>query len=451
MKNGQIAYILKNFPKLSETFIASEIYRLEKLGVNLNLFVLKKPSESIKHKSIEKIMAKPFYLPETTSLTKTTLRSWLKLHFKDFSKSFFAVMKKRPLGFLKAASLAIGQTFRSQHSLFSYKKTYLKEFLQACGIADQILQNPEIKHLHAHFAHGATTVAWFVSMMTGRKFSFTGHAKDIYLESLNPAGLLKRKMDAAEFVVTCTKSNQKHLEAISDTKIHCLYHGLSTDFTELLENKNAISTRQNGKLRALAVGRLVMKKGLDVFVEACSILQQRNIDFEAVIVGEKGDASKLVEQKIAENNLGEKIRLTGSVPQSGVFEEIRKATMFCLPCRILENGDRDGIPNVMMEAMWCGLPVVTTNISGIPEIIRNNENGIMVNPEDATALADAMQKIHEDKNFAKRFSAAAIETVKEKFDGDVTAVFLANLFDEVVSRKTEEKLPAKNAKLRESF
>lgn len=441
MKNGQIAYILKNFPKLSETFIASEIYRLENLGADLNLFVIKKPSENLKHKMIEKIKAKPFYLHETTSLTDSTLRGWLKLHFKDFSKSFFAVMKKRPFGFLKAASKAIGQTFRSRHSLFSYKKTYLKEFLQACGIAEQILQTPEIKHLHAHFAHGATTVAWFVSMMMGLKFSFTGHAKDIYLESLNPAGFLKRKMDAAEFVVTCTKSNQKYLEGISTTKVHCLYHGLSADFTNLLEAEKEISALRNGKLRALAVGRLVQKKGLDVFVEACSILQERNIDFEAVIIGEKGDASKLVEQKIAENNIGEKVRLLGSLPQSGVFEQLRKSTMFCLPCRILENGDRDGIPNVMMEAMSCGLPVVTTNISGIPEIIENGENGIMVNPEDAVALADAMQEIHTDKIFAQRLSAAAKETVKEKFDGDVTANYLANLFYKIIEQG-EEKLPA---------
>ncbi len=448
--NGQIAYILKNFPKLSETFIASEIYRLENLGVDLKLFVLKTPGENLKHKMIEKINAKPFYLPETTSLTDSTLRGWLKLHFKDFSESFFSVAKKRPIGFLKAFYQAARQSIRARSSFFSLKKTYLKEFLQATTIADQILQTPEIKHLHAHFAHGATTVAWFVSLMTGRKFSFTGHAKDIYLDSLNPAGWLKRKMDAAEFVVTCTKANQKHLEAISKTKVHCLYHGLSTDFTDLLTEENEISALRNGHLRALAVGRLVEKKGFDVFVEACSILKQRGVDFEAIIVGEKGEHSQIVNQKIAENNLGESIKLTGGMSQTKLFQQFRQATMFCLPCRILENGDRDGIPNVMMEAMSCELPVVTTNISGIPEIIRNGENGIMVNPEDAHAFADAMQKIHEDKLFAKRLSAAAKETVKAKFDGDVTANYLANLFAEVIyTEQGEEKLPAKNAKLRE--
>ncbi len=452
MKNGKIAYILKNFPKLSETFIASEIYRLENLGVEPELLVIKKPSENLKHKMIEKITAKPFYLPETTSLTDSTLQGWLKLHFKDFSSSFFSVVKKRPIGFLKATGKAIGQTFRSRHSLFSYKKTYLKEFLQACAVAEQILQKPEITHLHAHFAHGATTVAWFAAMMTGLKFSFTGHAKDIYLESLNPAGLLERKMNAAEFVVTCTKANQTHLEAISTTKVHCLYHGLSTDFTDLLETEKGISGERNGKLRALAVGRLVQKKGLDVFVDACSILQKRNVDFEAVIVGEKGDASKIVEQKIAENGLRGKIHLMGSMPQSGVFEELRKATMFCLPCRILENGDRDGIPNVMMEAMSCGLPVVTTNVSGIPEIIKNGENGIMVNPEDANALADAMQKVHEDKLFAKRLSEAAKVTVKQTFDGDVTASYLSNLFFEIIeSEQWQAECTAKDVELRQSY
>ena len=125
--NGQIAYILKNFPKLSETFIASEIYRLENLGVDLKLFVLKTPGENLKHKMIEKINAKPFYLPETTSLTDSTLRGWLKLHFKDFSESFFSVAKKRPIGFLKAFYQAARQSIRARSSFFSLKKTYLKE------------------------------------------------------------------------------------------------------------------------------------------------------------------------------------------------------------------------------------------------------------------------------------------------------------------------------------
>jgi glycosyltransferase involved in cell wall biosynthesis len=430
-----IAYVLKNFPKLSETFIASEIYRLEQLGVKLKLFVIKPSGETLRHAVVEKIQAKPFYLPATGSLSETSLAQWLRSHLPDFLPDVLKVFRRNPLRTIKAAKFALGQSIRARKTFFSFpKKTYLKEFLQACAIAARIQENAEIKHIHAHFAHGATTVAWMTATMTNLKFSFTAHAKDIYLESLNPAGLLSRKMDAAEFVVTCTQANRKHLRNLSKTPVHCLYHGLTEDFAELLKTDNSDKHERNGHLQALAVGRLVEKKGLDTFVEACAILRRRKINFEAVIVGESGDNEARIKRLIDANNLHQKIKLAGAMPQNKLFTEYHRADVFCLPCRVLENGDRDGIPNVMVEAMSCGVPVVTTNVSGIPEIIKNGENGLLVAPDNPLALADSLEKIYVDKNLSDKLSRAALNTVKEKFDGEASARKLAGIFRETLRK-----------------
>ena len=430
-KTQKIAYILKNFPKLSETFIASEIYRLERLGIDLRLLVIKPSSESSRHTVIEKIAAEPFYLPATTSLSETTLAKWLRLHLPDFWSSVVTVCKKKPLGVLRAARFALGQSIRARRGVLAWpRKVYLKEFLQSAAMAEQILQDEEISHIHAHFAHGATTVAWMASLITNLEFSFTAHAKDIYLESLNPANLLARKMDAAKFIVTCTEANRTHLEALSNTPVHCLYHGLTVDFVDLIDSSNTKRHERNGHIRALAVGRLVEKKGLDTFVRACAILKRRNVNFEAVIIGESGDAETKILQYIDENDLSKQIQLTGAMPQTQLFAEYQRADVFCLPCRILENGDRDGIPNVMVEAMACGVPVVTTDVSGIPEVIKDGKNGLLVKPNDPIALADSLEKIYLDKSLAARLSRAALETVRERFNGEVSALKLASLFNQ---------------------
>jgi glycosyltransferase involved in cell wall biosynthesis len=167
-------------------------------------------------------------------------------------------------------------------------------------------------------------------------------------------------------------------------------------------------------------------------VEACGILRSRAVPFEAVIVGEHGEHEPEIRRRIDALNLGDSVRLAGPMEQSRLFEEYRSAGVFCLPCRVLENGDRDGIPNVLMEAMACGLPVVTTPVSGIPEIIRDGVNGRLVPPDDPAALADALMRLAADPRRAESLSAAARLTVRERFDGERFAAELAALFGEVL-------------------
>lgn len=426
-----VAYILKGYPRLSEMFIASEIYRLERLGLSLRLYVIKPSDEQERHGIVERITASPQYLPRTGSLSATSLARWLKAHLKDFLPALRRVARRRPVGFARAACAAFAQAVRARRSRLAWpRKLYLKEFFQAAAIADKLLTESDVRHLHAHFCHGATTVTWLAAMMTGLPFSFTAHAKDIYCESLNPAGLLRRKMRAARFVVTCTDANREHLLKIEPgAKVHCIYHGLNAEFAGLLKQPQA-HEKAHRPLRALGVGRLVPKKGFDVLVEACGILRRRNVDFETLIVGEYDEHEAELRRLIDKLGLENHIRLTGPLEQTRLYEEYRRAGVFCLPCRVLENGDRDGIPNVLMEAMACGLPVITTPVSGIPEIISDGVNGQFIPPNDPEALADALLRLSDNPHVADSISREAQATVRERFDGERFASQLAELFRE---------------------
>jgi ABC-type multidrug transport system fused ATPase/permease subunit/glycosyltransferase involved in cell wall biosynthesis len=426
-----VAYVLKGFPRLSEMFIASEIYRLEQMGQGLKLYVLTPPDESMRHEIVDRIQTKPDYLPATTSLSTTRLLPWLRKNLPDFLPGIGRVLSHYPKGTLRAAGAALAQSLRARPRFWSIpKKQYVKELLRATALADRLSRAPEVYHLHAHFSHGTTTVTWLASLITGLPFSFTAHAKDIYCESLNPARLLSRKMDAAEFVVTCTEANRKHLQGLSSTLVHRIYHGLNADFSRLLREQVSAPKRNGGHLRVLAVGRLVSKKGFDTLIDAGAILKNVGVSFETLIIGESGEQETELRNRIARHGLEAHIHLAGPGTQSQLLREYQQATVFCLPCRVLKNGDRDGIPNVLMEAMSCGLPVVTTDVSGIPELIRHGVNGLLVPPDDPEAMAGALQRLFHDPRFAQSLGSEAVKTIKENFDGEATTQELAKLFSE---------------------
>jgi glycosyltransferase involved in cell wall biosynthesis len=443
-----VGYVLKGYPRISELFIASEIWRLEQLGLPLRLFVLKPADETEHHPVVDKIEATPSYLPETTSLSGVGVRQWLRENFASFRPALGRVARRHPLRTLRTAAAAAGQSIRARDGLRP-RSIYLKEFLQAADVADRLLQARDVRHLHAHFAHGTTTVTWFASMLTKLPFSFTGHAKDIYRESLNPAGLLRRKMRAATFVVTCTGANQEHLRRVEpNADVHLVYHGLNADFAALLPAFTAhadhpeqawhqaavaagtvaqVSAPDVAPLRVVAVGRMVPKKGFDVLVDAVAELTGRGVELELVIAGEDGPDAATIRRQVAER-CPDVVQFTGPLSQCELLTLYRGADVFALACRVDADGDRDGIPNVMVEAMAAGLPVVSTAVSGIPELIRDGENGLLVPPEDPGALASALLRLASDVSLRDRLAAAGRETVAERFDGDVLARRMAGLF-----------------------
>jgi glycosyltransferase involved in cell wall biosynthesis len=423
------------YPRVSETFIASELLRVEREGVPLRLFVIKPVEErerGLRHPVVDAIQARPEYLPDTSSLT-LPLHMWRPEHLRPFLPALRRIAHERPRGLLRAARIALVQSLRNRRTFWSGpRKVNIKELLQAVALADRLLDAPEVRHLHAHFAHGTTTVTWLAAEIAGLPFSFTGHARDIYAGELNPGGLLRRKLRAARFAVTCTEANRRHLEEIApDASVHLVYHGLGADFARALERVDAAGAAANGRLRVLGVGRLVAKKGFDVLVEACAMLADREVPFEALIVGQDDKQGDEVRGRIAALGLEEHVRLPGPIGQDELVGEYSRASVFCLPCRVLP-GDRDGLPNVLVEAMASGLPVVTTGVSGIPELVSDEDNGLLVHPNDPEALADALARLHEDRELATRLARSGRETVRKRFDGDALALRLADLFREAL-------------------
>lgn len=429
MSDG-VAYVLKGYPRISEIFIASEIYRLEQLGLPVRLFVLKPADEATTHPVVERIQATPQYLPEMTSLSATPFHRWLPHNVRPFLGSIARVARRRPLGLARAIGRAMAESVRARKRRLGWpRKLYAKELLHGIALADRVLADPGIRHLHAHFAHGATTVTWFASTITGVPFSFTGHAKDIYSGSLNPAGLLHRKLMAARFAVTCTEANRQHLLQVAPgADVRRVYHGLNADFTRLLEMQTANGSRPSHELRLLGVGRLVSKKGFDTLVGACAVLAQRGVPFRATIVGPDDEAGPGLRAKIVELGLGERVQIVGQMSQAELFDEYRRASAFCLPCRVMDDGDRDGIPNVLAEAMACGVPVVTTPISGIPELIEDGVNGLLVPSDAPEALADALTRLRDTPELVERLSRSGRESVLREFDGEQLAGTMLRLF-----------------------
>lgn len=432
----RLAYVLKAYPRASEPFILSEIHRLETLGVALRLFAVKpaEPADRIpRHAVIDLIRAVPEYLTETGSTRSVSAMAWLRQHFPRFWPAWKRVARRHPWGMAQSVAMLFAELARSRRTVERrVKRTLLREFLHAVELVDRLASTPSIRHLHAHYAHGATSVVRFATRMRGGSFSFTGHAKDLYADSANRGGALRRKLDAARFVVTCTEANRQMLKALAPSAtVHRFYHGLNADFSALLESRTP-PLREDRRFRILGVGRLVRKKGFDLLIEAAALMVGRGIPLEVAIVGPDGDHAGEVRQLIAERGLGSIVSFMGPQDQQTLFDEYHRAHVFCLPCRVLDDGDRDGIPNVLLEAMACGTPVVTTPVSGIPELVRHESNGLLVEPDSAVSLADALTRAYSEPLLRHRLGEAARRAVDEQFAGDRQAARLASLFLETV-------------------
>jgi glycosyltransferase involved in cell wall biosynthesis len=428
---GEIGYILKGYPRTSETFITNEIRLLENMGLKMSIFSVKKLEGEKNHAMVNNIKTPVTYLPQASPLSESSFLKWSWENVPKFVNSHAIIFKKRPVAYLKTFLECLIMSVKYRTGIFEMpREVFFKEFLQAGFIACKVLESSHIKHLHAHFCHGSTTIAMFASRMSGIPFSFTAHAKDIYLKELNPGDLLKKKMQRAEFLVTCTGANEEHLHKLapSGTVIHRIYHGLDTELFTASASGTVDNVNDSVPV-LLSVGRLVEKKGFDFLIKACRILKNRGHQFRCRIVG-GGDGeyqSKLI-QLIKDLQLEDDVNLHGAVTQEDLRDIYRHATLFALPCLVVENGDRDGIPNVLVEAMSMQIPVVSTDISGIPELIENHVNGLLVPEKDETAMADAIESLLINPELRQSLAHAGRERVCKDFDSRQTTLVLKDLF-----------------------
>ncbi len=429
---AKVAYVMNGFPRLSETFITHEIHQLERLGLGLRLYSVKRENEPIVHPVVAAIRAPLTYLPKATSLSGNSLPVWLLDNLPSFWRAHARVATRHPLRWAGALGSALalawrhrGRDHRGQTRL---RKVFVKEFMQAGEIAAAVLRAGDVGHLHGHFCHGVTTITWLASRMTGLPYSFTAHAKDIYQADLNPGTLLERKLDGARFVATCTCANADVLRARHSRpcEVHTIYHGLDTDFFAPALQRPVVAPGTPPLI--LSVGRFVEKKGFDHLIEACALLRDKGVAFQCLIVGERGSAYNGMRRLIERRGLTEQVLLESAMAQDRLRAIYARARVFALPCQVMADGDRDGFPNVLAEAMAMGVPVVSTRISGIPELIDDGVHGLLVEPRDAAALAEALHCVVADDRLHARLAQEGRARIVERFDSRRTTVALRDLF-----------------------
>lgn len=412
-----IAYILKRYPRLTETFILNEIRAMERLGEKLHVFSLLPPEPPPHHPMVEQVRA--FIHAPPVGVAK-------KMQF--LLRAHAAVLAAAPLGYTRAFAAAVRWTFSSRKPVSLWR-----QFARAGGVA-HLCRAHGVRHIHAHFANAPTTVAHFAHLMTGIPFSFTAHAKDIYLSRPR---VIRRHLRAATFTTTCTGYNATYLRGLvpqmTPDKIRLVYHGIDLEIFNAgaaAAQPNALSVRP----LILSVGRLVPKKGLEDLISACAALRNRGVDFGCEIVG-SGPLRGALADAIVSGGLQEVVSLRGSMTHAQLIELYRHADLFVLAPRIAEDGDRDGIPNVIAEAMAVGIPVIASDISGIPELVHHEQTGLLVPSRDPGALAAAMQRLLEDRELAGRLACEARRRLESDFNLWQTTRALQALLSEGLSLK----------------
>jgi glycosyltransferase involved in cell wall biosynthesis len=402
MNAPRVAYLVKRFPRLSESFVLNEILEVRRQGLEPVVYALMDPLENLVSPAAKQLCPEVIYLHDSGK----PARSWRRLIF-----GAVAQVMRRPLGALRLA-WALLSVHRSVPSLrHAVEGLWLARDLRLRGVT----------HLHAHFAHSPAAVAYMARLAGGPQYSFTAHAKDLY--TTLPRNL-RIRIRAARFVVTCTAFNRAHIETLfedrQDPPVHVLYHG--TDLARFHpEGRRPISGR------ILSVGRLVEKKGYEYLLEALAILTYRGVYFSCDIYG-GGPLRSSLEMRIDALGLGRLVKLHGSRLQAEIIEAYRTAAVFALAPVVMDDGDRDGIPNVLVEAMASQVPVVSTTISGIPELIESGREGLLVESRDPGALADALQIAIEDGARAAGMAAAGRTKVEERFDLVANTTRLRALF-----------------------
>ncbi len=408
----RVGYVLKRFPRFSETFILNELLELERQGVEVHVFSLMQPPPEARHRLLDTLQAPVVYLPCSGGLKKWTVSPGLseEQRLEIGIESCFCDGEPPFAEFFPDKSPA-------QASHLCLQATTLAMFATARGI----------QHLHAHFASNATTVALLAGRFAQTPFSFTAHARDIYHTYINGTidnDLRRRKIAGARFVITVSDYNRDHLRTVADlwarNRIRRLYNGV--DLTRFHPD----STDPPSDL-FLAVGRLVEKKGFQYLINACEILQQRGCTFRCEVIGD-GPQREALAQQINDADLKEKVKLVGAAPQEQLIKHMRCAAAVVLPCVVSSSGDRDGLPTVLLEGMAMGLPVISTRVAGVPEIIDHKETGLLIAPENSLELANAMERVLDQPTQRSAMGYAARNKAERLFDLTKNVASLVDYF-----------------------
>lgn len=380
-----LVVLVNGFPRLSETFVLHEVLDLERRGLRLHMVALRRPAEIVQQQALESLRAPVEYLDDGTLWGR-------RLAVRT---AHAALLLRRRARYFDALADVLRSSDCSRTALAG-----------AALLAHKLLRlgSPP---LYVHFAHKPGTYGRFAARLAGVPYALSAHAKDIWLTA--PEELKVKARDAAA-VLTCTEEARAYFERLvgGATVVHRIYHGVEVP-------GSLPRVQRSDRPVVLAVARLVEKKGLEMLIRAAALLRVRGADFTVRIAGEGPEWARL--QRLAhELGVADRVTFLGPLAESEVRLEYGRATVFALPCQVLANGDRDGLPNVLVEAMAHGLPVVSTTLAGVREAVVDGECGLLVEPRDEVGLADALERLLSDSALSARLGARARRRAAERFD-----------------------------------
>jgi glycosyltransferase involved in cell wall biosynthesis/Ser/Thr protein kinase RdoA (MazF antagonist) len=395
VRSQPIAYIMSRFPKLTETFILREMLELEKQGESLLVFPLLHSNESLVHEELKNLKAKVTF----TSFLSLAILSANFYFLKRSPRQYFKI-----LGSVLKENLGSWNLFMGAIGIFPKSVYYAKR-----------MEQEGVGHIHAHYATHPALSAFIIHELTSIPFSFTAHAHDIFIR--DRLKMLETKIKKAEFVVTVSHYNKQYLRKlypdIPEGKIHVIRCGIDPQSFQKKEH-----SKKSKALTILSIGSLQPYKGQKHLINACAILKRKmEKDFQCLIIGE-GKERKELEHMIESRGLFNKVKLLGGQSQEKVKEFLSRADIFVLPSVVAPNGQVEGLPVVLMESMASGLPVVVSDLTGVPELVENNTSGLLVTPSDEIQLADAIIRLAEDELLRKTLGQNAKKKVAQDFQID---------------------------------
>jgi glycosyltransferase involved in cell wall biosynthesis len=387
----KVGYVVKRYPRYSETFIVNEILAHEAAGVELEIFSLLPPTDSHFQDVIARVRAPVHYLPGEGSKVAT------------FWNTLTGAVAELPDLWAKMP-LASTEDVR--------------DVAQGLALARHV-KRLGIGHLHAHFASAPTTVARIAGAFAGITYSFTAHAKDIFHEQVRKDDLA-RKFQEAFAAVTVSDFNAAYLGELGFKNVARVYNGLDLA-------RFPYSAPEKRLPRVVGIGRLVEKKGFGDLIAACGILRDRGCSFDCQIIG-LGEEEQSLRQHIMQLDLQKQVELIGPRPQSEIVAILQSASVLAAPCVIGEDGNRDGLPTVLLEAMALGTPCVSTDVTGIPEVVKNGETGLVVAQRSPEALAEAILRVLSNPSERVCLATEARRLIENEFDAHQNAARLRALW-----------------------
>jgi len=398
---GRVAFVLKGYPRLSETFIAQEIAALERRGLDILIVSLRHPTDARRHAVHDEIRAQLLYLPEYLLLEPLrVLRAWWQ--------------QRKTSNYRKTRNLWLQDLARDP------SPNRIRRFGQALVLASELPQ--DVGRLHAHFLHTPASVTRYAALLRGLPWTGSAHAKDIWT---TPEWEKREKLASCEWLVTCTAANHAHLAALAPPeRVELVYHGLDFSRFPPIERNSTSDARK--PVVILSVGRLVEKKGTDILLEALARLP-KDLQWRLVHVG-GGPLKQKLERQARALGIDGRVEWRGARTQVELLAEYRAADLFALASRVARDGDRDGLPNVLAEAQSQGLACVATKVSGIPELLEDGRTGLLVTPESPAELAGALEALIADPVRRRSLGEAGRQRVTAKFGLDTNIAQLARRF-----------------------